>query len=133
MSDAVLTDRRDGVLTITLNRPDARNALTGAMARSIAALVAELDEDDGLHVAILTGAGGHFSAGMDLKAFVEGELPMVEGRGLAGFAERPPRKPIIAAIEGVAVAGGFEIALCCDIIVAGRGARFGGCRRSGAG
>jgi enoyl-CoA hydratase len=116
---AVLTERRDGVLVITLNRPEARNAV------NLAAGLEELDREAELQVGILTGAGGYFSAGMDLKAFVRGERPYVEGRGFAGIAQGPPRKPLIAAVEGFALAGGFEIALACDLIVAARDARFG--------
>jgi enoyl-CoA hydratase len=121
----VLTERRDGILVITLNRPEARNAVNAALAHALAAALDELDDDGALQVGILTGAGKGFSAGMDLKAFVQGERPQVEGRGFAGLVERPPRKPLIAAIEGFAVAGGFEVALACDLIVASRGARLG--------
>src|SRR4051794_39595817 len=123
--DPVLTERRDGVLLITLNRPQARNAVNSALAHGVAAALDELDGDDELKVGVLTGAGGSFCAGMDLKAFVAGESPHVEGRGFAGIAQRPPVKPLIAAIEGFAVAGGLEIALACDLIVAARSARLG--------
>jgi enoyl-CoA hydratase len=122
---AVLTERRDGILVVTLNRPDARNAVNAALAQGIADAMDELDADDGLRVGILTGAGGGFCAGMDLKAFVRGESPFVEGRGFAGLAQRPPAKPLIAAVEGFAVAGGLEVALTCDLIVAARGAKLG--------
>ena len=122
---AVLTDAADGVLLITLNRPEARNAVNLAVAEGVAAALDRLDAEDDLQVGILTGAGGAFCAGMDLKAFVTGERPWVEGRGFAGIVERPARKPLIAAIEGFAVAGGFEIALACDLIVAARDARLG--------
>jgi enoyl-CoA hydratase len=125
MSEAVLTDATDGVLLITLNRPDQRNAVNAAVAEGVAAALERLDGEDELRVAILTGAGKGFCAGMDLKAFVTGERPFVEGRGFAGIVERPPAKPIVAAIEGFAVAGGFEVALACDLIVAARGARLG--------
>jgi enoyl-CoA hydratase len=121
----VLTERRDGVLVITLNRPEARNAVDLATAEGIAAALDELDGDTELRAGILTGAGGSFSAGMDLKAFVRGERPHVEGRGSGGIVQRPPETPLIAAVEGFAVALGFEIVLSCDLVVAARDARFG--------
>jgi enoyl-CoA hydratase len=124
-AEAVLTEAAGGVLLITLNRPDARNAVNAALAQGVDAALERLDSDDEIKVGILTGAGRGFSAGMDLKAFVAGESPHVAGRGFAGIAQRPPRKPIIAAIEGFAVAGGLEIALACDLIVAARGAKLG--------
>jgi enoyl-CoA hydratase len=122
---AVVTEADAGVLVITLNRPEARNAVNAAVARGIAAALDRLDADDELRVGILTGAGGSFCAGMDLKAFVAGERPHVEGRGFAGIVQGPPRKPLIAAVEGYAVAGGFEVALACDLIVAARDAKLG--------
>jgi len=122
---AVLTERRDGVLLITLNRPDQRNAVNGALAAGLAAAVEELDETGELSVGVLTGAGKGFCAGMDLKAFVAGESAWVDGRGFAGIVQRPPAKPLIAAIEGFAVAGGLEVALSCDLIVAAAGAKLG--------
>lgn len=127
MSDdqAVLTERRGRVLLITLNRPDARNAVDAALARGLATALTELDGDGDLRVGVLGGAGKGFCAGMDLKAFVDGESPHVEGRGFAGIAQRSADKPLIAAIEGFAVAGGLEIALSCDLIVAARGAKLG--------
>jgi enoyl-CoA hydratase len=123
--DPVLTERRDGVLLITLNRPDARNAINLDVAEGIAAALEDLDGDDALSVGILTGAGKGFSAGMDLKAFVEGRRPWVAGRGFAGIVRRSARKPLIAAVEGFAVAGGLEVALACDLIVAAQGTRLG--------
>src|SRR3989440_10015256 len=121
---AVLTERRDGVLLITLNRPEARNAVNGALAQGLAATLDELDADDALSVGVLTGAGKGFSSGMDLKAFVAGESPYAGDRGFAGITQRAAEKPLIAAIEGFAVAGGFEVALSCHLIVAARRARL---------
>jgi enoyl-CoA hydratase len=125
MPDEVLVERRGAVQVITINRPGARNALDGAVARGVAAAVDELDASDHLRVGVLTGAGGSFSAGMDLKAFLRGETPSIEGRGLCGITRTPPRKPLVAAVEGWALAGGFELVLACDLVVAGRAARFG--------
>ncbi len=121
----VLTERRDRVLLITLNRPEVRNAVNSALAEGVAAALDELDSDNELSVGILTGAGGFFSAGMDLGAFVKGESPYVGDRGFAGITQRASQKPLIAAIEGFAVAGGLEIALSCDLIVAAEGANLG--------
>ena len=125
MADEVLVERRESVLVVTINRPEAKNAINGAVAAGIAAAIDELDADDELRVGVLTGAGGTFSAGMDLKAFLRGESPTVEGRGLGGLTEAPPRKPLIAAVEGWALAGGFELLLACDLVVAAESARLG--------
>lgn len=122
---AVLTERRDRVLLVTLNRPDQRNAVNAALAAGVAAALDELDADPALTLGVVTGAGPGFCAGMDLKAFVAGESPYVEGRGFAGITQRASEKPLIAAIEGFAVAGGLEVALSCDLIVAARGAKLG--------
>lgn len=122
---AVLTERRDGVLVITINRPEVRNAVNAAVAQGIAETLDTLDADGDLQLGILTGAGGFFCAGMDLGAFVKGESPWFGDRGFAGIAQRAARKPLIAAIEGFAVAGGFEVALACDLIVAAEGAKLG--------
>lgn len=124
-SDAVLRERRGNVLLITINRPDVRNAVNGAVAAGVAGALDELDGDDELSVGVLTGAGGYFSAGMDLGAFVKGESPWFGDRGFAGIAQRASVKPLIAAIEGFALAGGMEVALACDLIVAAKGARMG--------
>ena len=122
---AVLTERRGNVLLITLNRPDARNAVNMALAEGVAAALDELDATDELFVGVLTGAGKGFCAGMDLKAFVTGERPWVGDRGFAGIVQRASKKPLIAAVEGFAVAGGLEIALACDLIVAASDAKLG--------
>jgi enoyl-CoA hydratase len=122
---AVLTERRDDVLVITINRPEARNAVNLAVAEAMSAALDELDDSEELRAGVLTGAGRSFCAGMDLKAFTQGERPWAGDRGFAGIVQRPPRTPIIAAIEGFAVAGGFEIALACDLIVAASNTRVG--------
>ena len=121
----IVTVPAEGVLLVTFNRPEVRNALNAAMAERIAEAMDQLDGDPDLRVGVVTGAGGIFSSGMDLKAFVRGERPIAPGRGLAGFAERGPRKPLIAAVEGYALAGGFEVVLACDLIVAAETAKFG--------
>jgi enoyl-CoA hydratase len=125
VADEVLVEHADRVAVITINRPQARNAINHAVSAGVAAALAELDERDDLTVGIITGAGGTFSSGMDLKAFLAGENVRVEGKGLAGLTEAPPRKPLIAAVEGWALAGGCEVALACDLIVAARDAKFG--------
>lgn len=126
MSDmSVLIEQHNRVLIITLNRPKARNAINQDMALGIAAAVDRLDNDPELAVGILAGNEKAFSSGMDLKAFLRGESPMIEGRGLAGITETPPKKPLIAAVDGFALAGGCELALACDMIVASQGASFG--------
>jgi enoyl-CoA hydratase len=122
---ALLTERRDRVLLITINRPDQRNAVNASVAAGMAAALDQLDDDAGLSLGVITGAGKGFCSGMDLKAFVTGERPYAGDRGFAGIVQRPAIKPLIAAVEGFAVAGGLEIALACDMIVASRGARLG--------
>jgi enoyl-CoA hydratase len=125
MTDAVLTEEDGAVLIITINRPEARNAVNGEVAKGIAAALDELDSRKDLSIGVLTGAGGTFCSGMDLKGFLTGDNPTVEGRGFAGITERPAAKPLIAAVEGYALAGGCEVALSCDMIVASRDAQFG--------
>lgn len=121
----VLTQSQDGVLIITINRPEAKNAVNHAVAQGIAAAMEQLDGDSSLNAGIITGAGGTFCSGMDLKAFLKGELPSIKGKGFAGFVEAPPKKPLIGAVEGYALAGGMEIATACDLLVANVTAQFG--------
>lgn len=121
----VIVEHDDGVAIITINRPDQRNAVNGAVSHGVCAAVDELDRNAALQVGILTGAGGTFCSGMDLKAFLRGESTRVEGRGILGIAMTPPKKPLIAAVEGYALAGGFESVLACDLVVAARNAQFG--------
>ncbi|MGY3587654.1 enoyl-CoA hydratase [Bradyrhizobium sp. USDA 4341] len=121
----VLTEVRGPILIITLNRPEAKNAANLALSKGVAAAIDRLDADDALSVGIITGAGGTFCSGMDLKGFLKGERPSIPGRGFAGLTEAPPKKPLIAAVDGYALAGGMEIALSCDMIVANRNAKFG--------
>ncbi|MEV6028016.1 crotonase/enoyl-CoA hydratase family protein [Streptomyces sp. NPDC052036] len=121
----VHTEQRDGIFVITIDRPEARNAINGATAHALAAAIDELDARDDLVVGILTGAGGVFSAGMDLKAFAAGDTPVIPGRGFAGITRTQINAPLIAAVEGYALGGGTEMALACDMIVAARNATFG--------
>jgi enoyl-CoA hydratase len=121
----VITERRDNVLVITMNRPEAKNAVNEGLAKGVAAALDELDGDPELRVGIITGAGGTFCAGMDLKGFLRGENPTVPGRGFAGLTGAPPKTPLIAAVEGWALAGGCEVVLACDLVVASRDAKFG--------
>jgi len=125
VADEVLVEHADRIAIITINRPHARNAINRAVSVAMAAALEELDERDDLTVGIVTGAGGTFSSGMDLKAFLAGENVSLEGKGLAGVTKAPPRKPLIAAVEGWALAGGCEVALACDLIVAANDAKFG--------
>ena len=125
MSDEVLVERHGAVQVITINRPEARNALNAAVAAGVRDAVDELDAAAELRAGVLTGAGGTFSSGMDLKAFLKGETPSFPGRGLCGITQTPPRKPLVGAAEGWALAGGFELLLACDLVVAGASARLG--------
>jgi enoyl-CoA hydratase len=127
MSEApeVLTEVEDGILIVTINRPEAKNAMNKAAAEGIAAAMDRLEAESDLRVAILTGAGGTFCSGMDLKGFLRGERPTVEGRGFGGLGAWTPSKPVIAAVDGYALAGGCELAIACDMIVANANAKFG--------
>lgn len=129
MSEAVLIETRTtefgGILIVTINRPEAKNAMNKEAAEAIAAAMDRLDEDDDLRVGILTGAGGTFCSGMDLKGFLRGESPSIEGRGFGGITQKGPAKPLIAAVEGYALAGGMELMISCDLIVANKDAKFG--------
>jgi enoyl-CoA hydratase len=125
MSEEVLVSAEAGVLVVTINRPEARNAMTKAAAEGIAAAMDRLDAEDELRCAILTGAGGTFCSGMDLKGFLSGEHPVAGNRGFGGLTSWTPKKPLIAAVDGYALAGGMELALACDMIVANTEAKFG--------
>jgi enoyl-CoA hydratase len=125
MADAIRTEVADSVAVITIDRPQARNAVNGEVARGIAAAIEDFDNRGDVSVLVLTGAGGTFSAGMDLKGFLAGDAPIAVGRGFGGIVERPPTKPVIAAVEGYALAGGFELVLSCDLVVASEEAKFG--------
>ena len=125
MQEPVSVEVDGGIAVITIDRPEARNAVNEAVARGIAAAIDELDPRRDVVAMIMTGARGTFSAGMDLKGFLAGENSMAGDRGFAGITRRPPLTPIIAAVEGYALAGGFEIALACDLIVASEDASFG--------
>jgi len=125
VTDEVLVEQDDGLVVITINRPQARNAVNRAVSYGVCAAIDELERRDDLRIGVLTGAGGTFCSGMDLKAFLAGEVTRVEGRGILGIAMTPPKKPLIAAVEGYALAGGFEVVLACDLLVAARDAKFG--------
>jgi enoyl-CoA hydratase len=125
MDEVVLVERRGATLLIEFNRPRQRNAVNRAVSLALAAALDRLDADPALRAAVLAGRGGSFCSGMDLKAFADGERPELEGRGFGGLCEKPPAKPLIAAVEGYALAGGCEMALACDLIVASEDAVFG--------
>jgi enoyl-CoA hydratase len=120
-NDTVLTEVRGRVLLITLNRPEAMNAINTDLAQGLLAAIDRLDNDDALTTGVLTGAGRGFCAGMDLKAFAAGGPP----KGFDGFIRNGARKPLIAAVEGFALAGGLEVAHTCDLLVAAKGIKLG--------
>jgi enoyl-CoA hydratase len=125
MSDEILRERSGAVEVLTINRPDARNAINLAVAEGLGSALDELEADSSCRVIVLTAAGDKaFSAGMDLKAFASGELPFTE-HGFGGITHRTITKPLICAANGSALAGGFEIMLSCDLVVAAEHARFG--------
>ncbi|WAL69709.1 crotonase/enoyl-CoA hydratase family protein [Amycolatopsis cynarae] len=121
----MLVERRGPVTVITLNRPEVRNAVNLAMAQALERAIDAFEADPDAQVAVLTGAGGSFCSGMDLKGAARGEFPMTEKRGPLGLTAKPPVKPLIAAVEGHALAGGCELALVADLIVAAEDAQFG--------
>ncbi|MDH4377385.1 MAG: crotonase/enoyl-CoA hydratase family protein [Ramlibacter sp.] len=125
MTPEVMVEHEDGIVIVTINRPDQRNAVNRAVSYGVCEAMDELDRNPELRVGILTGAGGNFCTGMDLKAFLRGENTRVDGRGILGMALTPPKKPVIAAVEGYCLAGGFEASLTCDLLVASRDAKFG--------
>ena len=118
---AVVVERQGRVMVITLNRPDAMNAINGALSNGLWAAIQELDADDSLAAGVITGSGRAFCAGMDLKAFARGE----DIGPLNTFVRSGAKKPLIAAVNGFALAGGCEIMLTCDLIVAAKGAKIG--------
>jgi len=126
MSELIKIEVVERVQIMTINRPEARNAINYETAQALAAALDRLDADDEVMIGVLTGAGNSFCAGMDLKAFaVTGQRPYAGGRGFAGICERPPRKPLIAAVEGYALAGGCEVVMACDLLVDANNATFG--------
>ena len=125
MTPEVMVEHEDGIVIVTINRPDQRNAVNRAVSYGVCEAMDELDRNPELRVGILTGAGGNFCTGMDLKSFLRGENTRVDGRGILGMALTPPKKPVIAAVEGYCLAGGFEASLTCDLLVASRDAKFG--------
>ncbi len=125
MADEVLRERRGHVEVLTINRPEARNAINYATARALSDALDACEVDDDVWVVVLTGAGDKaFSAGMDLKAFANGEFPATD-KGFGGITQREFPKPLIAAANGAALAGGFEMVISCDLVIAAEHARFG--------
>ena len=125
MADELLRERRGHVEVLTINRPEARNAINYATAAALSNALDECETDEDVWVVVLTGAGDRaFSAGMDLKAFANGEFPATD-KGFGGITQRDFPKPLIAAANGSALAGGFEMVISCDLVVAAEHARFG--------
>ncbi len=128
MDTEILRERRGKIEILTINRPDARNAIDAAVSNQLGAALEELAADDSIGAVLLTGAGDKaFSAGMDLKAFASGQMEAILGApgGFGGITRRHFPKPIVAAVNGAALAGGLEIVLSCDLVVAAEHATFG--------
>lgn len=124
--DAPVIVKRDGsILIISINRPNQHNAVTREVSLMLAEAIDRLEREVSLRTGVLRGNGSSFCSGMDLEAYLNGERPEIEGRGFGGLTEAPPSKPLIAAVEGYALAGGCELALACDMIVAAENASFG--------
>jgi enoyl-CoA hydratase len=125
MANEILRERRGHVEVLTINRPEARNAINRATAIALGDALDDCETDDDVWVVVLTGADDKaFSAGMDLKAFANGEFPITD-KGFGGITQRDFPKPLIAAANGSALAGGFEILISCDMVVAADHAKFG--------
>jgi enoyl-CoA hydratase len=126
-ADLALLERRGNIALLTLNRPSARNAISPEVSQAVAGLLDEIEADDDLRAVVLTGAGDVFSAGADLKVVAQGRgMEIARGKGgFAGIVTRDFPKPVIAAVNGPALAGGFEIVLSCDLVVAADTSRFG--------
>lgn len=123
-NEFIKTEKKGKLFIITINRPEARNAFNSETSEQMKAAIDRFEEDPDLFIGIITGAGGTFSAGADLKEAAKGKRRSTERGGFGIFA-KPPKKPIIAAVEGYAVAGGMELCLACDLIVAAKDARMG--------
>jgi acetyl-CoA C-acetyltransferase len=122
---SVVVRREGAVAVVTLDRPEVRNAIDARTAAALEQAIDDAEADDAVRAIVLTGAGGTFCAGMDLKAASRGELPVTERRGPLGLTGRPPTKPLLVAIEGSALAGGCELALAADLVVAAEDAVLG--------